>query len=184
MGQGAYADVFLVEHLSFGSRFAMKRVAKSLLKSAEDIHHVLNERKIMETANHPFIISLHYAFQSDKFLYYVIDFAEGGELFTTLRRRGTFSERIVQLYAAEIVLALSHLHSNNILYSDLKLENLLIDSDGHIKLTDFGLSQVNCNQYTIRGTREYLSPEALLKKSISTAVDWWALVGLLGYRSF
>ena len=135
-----------------------------------------DERKIMEMNNHPFIINLHYAFQTKKFLYYVMDFAEGGELFTMLRHKGKFSEKVVQLYAAEIVLALSYLHSNDILYGDLKLENLLLDGKGHILLTDFGLSQTNRENYASWGTREYLAPESLLKQKITKAVDWWALV--------
>lgn len=156
----------------------MKRVAKSQLESAKDIQRAENERKIMEMNNHPFIINLHYAFQTDKFLYYVMDFAEGGELFTILRHKGKLSEKIVQQYAAEIILALAHLHSNNILYSDLKLENLLIDRDGHILLTDFGLSQINRENYSVVGTREYLAPESILNKTVTKAVDWWALVNL------
>ena len=168
--------MFLVEHQILKIRFAMKRVAKSQLETEKDMLRAENERKILGMNNHPFIINLHYAFQTDKFLYYILDFAEGGELFTMLRRKGKFSEKVVRQYAAEIILALSHLHSNDILYSDLKLENLLIDSEGHILLTDFGLSQINRENYSIVGTREYLAPESLLKKPISKAVDWWALV--------
>ena len=123
--------MFLVEQRTFHTKYAMKRVSKLHLESQKDIRMAETERKILEMNNHPFIINLHYAFQTEKFLYYVMDFAEGGELFTLLKRKGKFSEKVVQQYAAEIVLALGHLHSNDILYSDLKLENLLIDSDGH-----------------------------------------------------
>ena len=154
----------------------MKRVSKLHLESQKDIRMAETESKILEMINHPFIINLHYAFQTEKFLYYVMDFAEGGELFTLLKRKGKFSEKVVQQYAAEIVLALGHLHSNDILYSDLKLENLLIDSDGHILLTDFGLSQMNCPNYSVVGTREYMAPESILNKPITKAIDWWALV--------
>lgn len=177
MGQGSFADVFLVEHLALNSLFALKRVAKDQLETDKDVRRALNERRILQTANHPFIINLHFAFQTDKFLYYVIDFANGGEMFTLLRRKGAFSESAVKLYAAEIILALSHLHNNKTLYSDLKLENLLLDSEGHILLTDFGLSQIDCEKYSIAGTREYLSPEALRGKTATKAVDFWALVG-------
>lgn len=154
----------------------MKRIAKSLLESDDDVQRVENERKIMEMNNHPFIINLHWAFQTDKFLYYIIDFAEGGELYTMLKSKGRFSEKVAQMYASEIVLALGYLHSSGILYSDLKLENILIDGDGHVLLTDFGLSQPNEEKYTVAGTREYLAPESLLKKEITKAIDWWAMV--------
>lgn len=176
MGQGSYADVFLVEHTILNSKFALKRFIKSQLRTEKDINRAITERNIMQTANHPFIINLHYAFQSQKFLYYVIDFANGGELFTILRRKGPFSESVVKLYAAEIVLALLHLHSTNIIHGDLKLENLLIDSKGHVVLTDFGLARTNSEEHSVIGTREYLSPEVLRKKPVTKAVDFWALV--------
>lgn len=176
MGEGAFADVFLVEHRILKSKYALKRVDKSEIESEKDRLRAINERKIMEINNHPFIINLHCAFQTDKFLYYIMDFADGGEMFTLLRRKGKFQEKTVQLYSAEIILALGHLHSNDILYSDLKLENILIDKDGHILLTDFGLSQFNDQQYSIIGTREYLAPEAIKRKPITKAIDWWALV--------
>lgn len=155
----------------------MKQISKAQLKTPSGLQMAKDERKIMEMNNHPFITKLHYAFQNKESLYYVIDFADGGELFTILAHKGRFSQRVVQLYAAEIVLALEHLHENNILYNDLKLENLLVDSEGHILLTDFGLSQIDREEYHICGTKQYMAPEAILKRTITKAVDWWALVG-------
>lgn len=168
--------MYLVEHRASNKPYAMKRVSKNQLDSTQGFQRTKDERKIMESNDSPFITSLHYAFQTNKFLYYIIDFAEGGELFTLLRHKGKFPLRVVQLYTAEIVLALEHLHSKNILYSDLKLENLLIGRDGHILLTDFGLSQMERDNYSIVGTKEYFAPESILQKDITRAVDWWALV--------
>ena len=168
--------MYLVEHEVTGKRYAMKKMAKSQFGTAKGRQRVREERRIMEMNSHPFIVNLNFAFQCDRFLYYVIDLAEGGELFTMLKLKGKFSEEVVRLYAAEIVLALEYLHNNSVLYSDLKLENLLIDSKGHVLLTDFGLSQIGDGPYSAFGTRGYLAPEAILKKPVTKAVDWWALV--------
>ena len=154
----------------------MKQLSKSHFTSAKGYLRVKEERKIMGMNNHPFIVSLRCAFQCDNYLYYVMDLAEGGELFTMLKAKGKFDEETVKLYAAEIVLALEYLHNNKILYSDLKLENLLIDADGHILLTDFGLSQIEKGTFEAYGTREYMAPEAILKRPVTMAVDWWAMV--------
>ena len=109
-----------------------------------------------------------------------MDFLNGGELFYHLKKEGRFSEHRTQFYAAEILLALECLHKNGIIYRDLKPENVLLDSDGHIKLTDFGLSKQgvigNRNTYTFCGTPEYLAPEIVKGKGHSKAVDWWSLV--------
>jgi serine/threonine protein kinase len=99
------------------------------------------EREILEKINHPFIVKLHFAFQTPSKLYFVMDFLNGGELFYHLKREGRFTESRTVFYSAEILLALDCLHKNGIIYRDLKPENVLLDSDGHIKLTDFGLSK-------------------------------------------
>lgn len=168
--------MFLVEHKNTGKKYAMKRVPKSFLKSQKSIIKAQNERSILETNNHPFMVRLHYAFQDDKHLYYIINFAEGGELFTLLQHKGVFSEKTVKLYAAELVLVLQYMHNSNIHYNDLKLENVLIGRDGHILLVDFGLSKYGLEAISTCGTLEYLSPEALTERRAGFAGDWWALV--------
>lgn len=118
---------------------------------------------ILERLNHPFIVKLHFAFQTPERLYFVIDFLNGGELFFHLRKEQRFSESRARFYAAEITLALGCLHQNGIIYRDLKPENVILDSEGHIKLTDFGLSKLAVSgdklTYTFCGTPEYLAPE-------------------------
>jgi serine/threonine protein kinase len=135
---------------------------------------------ILEKLNHPFIVKLHYAFQTPEKLYFVIDFLNGGELFWHLRKETRFSEDRTRFYAAEIVLALECLHKNGVIYRDLKPENVLLDKDGHIKLTDFGLSKTGISgdlmSYTFCGTPEYLAPEIVKGSGHNKAVDWWSLV--------
>lgn len=137
---------------------------------------------ILEKLNHPFIVKLHYAFQTPEKLYFVIDFLNGGELFWHLRKEHRFSEDRTRFYAAEIVLALECLHKNGVIYRDLKPENVLLDKDGHIKLTDFGLSKTGISgdnmSYTFCGTPEYLAPEIVKGSGHNKAVDWWSLVRL------
>jgi len=128
-------------------------------------------------------VNLNYAFQTPDKLYIILDYVNGGELFLHLRREGTFTEDRARFYAAEIACALFHLHENGIIYRDLKPENLLLDSEGHIIITDFGLSkQIDQNDtFTFCGTPEYLAPEVLQGKGHSYAVDWWSL-GTLVYE--
>lgn len=112
-----------------------------------------------------------------------MDFINGGELFTHIRREGRFSENRTRFYAAEIIIAIEYMHLNGIIYRDLKPENVLLDSDGHVKLTDFGLSKLgvmgNKNTDTFCGTPEYLAPEIAMHKPHGKAVDWWSLVRIV-----
>ena len=117
----------------------------------------------MAILDHPFIVKLHYAFQTKIKLYLIMDFMIGGELFYLLKRCSRFNEQRAKFYIAEIVLALEHLHSKGIIYRDLKPENILLDGEGHVKITDFGLAKVDFKDgeiaRTICGTVEYMAPE-------------------------
>lgn len=130
------------------SLYAMKVLKKEEISEKQQEIHTKAEREILEKISNPFIVKLHYAFQTPDKLYFVLDFVNGGELFTHLRKEKKFSEKRAKFYAAEIILALECLHENNIIYRDLKPENLLLDRDGHIKLTDFGLSKVGSRKKT------------------------------------
>jgi len=120
----------------------VKTLKKDFIIRTNQVNNTKIERDIMQMVNHPFVVKLHYAFQSTENLYFVTDFLNGGELFFHLCNEIRFSEDRARFYAAEMVLALEHLHSNGIIYRDLKPENVLLDSEGHLKLTDFGLSKV------------------------------------------
>lgn len=178
LGQGSFGKVFLVRkkvgHDS-GTLYAMKVLKKATLKVRDRIRTKM-ERNILADVVHPFIVKLHYAFQTEGKLYLILDFLRGGDLFTRLSKEIMFTEEDVKFYLAELALALDHLHSLGIIYRDLKPENLLLDSDGHIAVTDFGLSKENLEDkaYSFCGTVEYMAPEVVSRKGHSFAADWWS----------
>ncbi|KAF8367983.1 rskn-1, partial [Pristionchus pacificus] len=157
---------------------SLKVLKKATLKVRDRVRTKM-ERNILAHISHPFIVKLHYAFQTEGKLYLILDFLRGGDLFTRLSKEVMFTEEDVKFYLAELTLALEHLHSLGIVYRDLKPENILLDSDGHIKLTDFGLSKEAVDgdnkTYSFCGTIEYMAPEVINRKGHSTAADFWSL---------
>merc|ERR1711994_394190 len=150
------------------------------------------ERKILQSLQHPFLMHLRYAFQTEAKLYFVLDYYRGGELFFHLKKKRRFSEYQAQFFVAEVGMALGHLHSLDVVYRDLKPENILLDYSGHICLTDFGLSKdlstirrdsddEEALSFSFCGTPEYLAPEIVMSLGHGKAVDWWAL-GILLYE--
>ena len=140
----------------------------------------------MEKFSHPFIMKLQFAFQDSHHLYLIMEFVNGGELFYHLKKDKKFTEARAKFYAAEIILALEYLHDNGVIYRDVKPENILIDSEGHIRLTDFGLSKGGLDMSDGRtesfcGTTEYLAPEIINSKTYGYSVDWYSL-GLVIYE--
>ncbi|MCJ1361074.1 serine/threonine protein kinase psk1 [Acarospora aff. strigata] len=190
LGKGTYGTVLLVKQTATGRLYAQKQFRKaSLTVHAKLVEQTKTERSILESVNrHPFVVKLYYAFQDHAKLYLILEYASGGELFTHLALERMFSETTAAFYMAEMVLALAHLHQTvGVVYRDLKPENCLLDSEGHLLLTDFGLSKValdgddrahHCN--SILGTIEYMAPEVIQGLTYGTAVDWWSL-GALGY---
>lgn len=185
LGRGFYGKVMLVRHRDTQDLFAIKSVQKSRLLDKDRIHTVITERNILSRVSHPFIIGLKFAFQTPSKFYFGLEYAPGGELFYHMQHRRQFSREEVRLYVAEIALALDHLHSHGIVYRDLKPENVLLDSEGFVKLTDFGLSKVLENPDSIAttfcGTTEYLAPEVIQHRPYGPAVDWWTL-GILTFE--
>uniref|UniRef100_A0A8K9V2M9 Ribosomal protein S6 kinase n=1 Tax=Oncorhynchus mykiss TaxID=8022 RepID=A0A8K9V2M9_ONCMY len=191
LGTGAYGKVFLVRKVSghdAGQLYAMKVLKKAtIVQKAKTAEHTRTERQVLEHIRQsPFLVTLHYAFQTDTKLHLILDYVNGGELFTHLVQRVRFKEQEVSLYSGEIVLALEHLHTLGIVYRDLKLENILMDSSGHIVLTDFGLSKEFDElerTYSVCGTIEYMAPEIAEGGAAGhdMAVDWWSL-GVLMYE--
>ena len=139
---------------------ALKQISKSHIINLKQVEHIKLEKKILSELNHPFIYSLKAAFQDDVFIYMIFEYCAGGELFNRLRKDGRFSNDVSMFYICEILLAICYMHEKNIIYRDLKPENLLIDKEGHIKIADFGFAKklANDRTFTLCGTPEYLAP--------------------------
>lgn len=183
LGTGTFGRVRLVQYGQVSNAFfALKMLKKSEIIRLKQVEHIKAEKSILSQISHPFIVTLYASFQDEKFIYMLMEYVIGGELFSQLRKVGRFSNDTARFYAAEIVLALQYLHSIDIVYRDLKPENLLIDAEGHIKITDFGFAKhVEDRTWTLCGTPEYLAPEIIQSKGHGKAVDWWAL-GILIYE--
>uniref|UniRef100_A0A4W5RDA9 Ribosomal protein S6 kinase n=1 Tax=Hucho hucho TaxID=62062 RepID=A0A4W5RDA9_9TELE len=180
LGQGSFGKVFLVKKITgpdAGQLYAMKVLKKATLKVRDRVRTKM-ERDILVEVNHPFIVRLHYAFQTEGKLYLILDFLRGGDLFTRLSKEVMFTEEDVKFYLAELALALDHLHGLGIIYRDLKPENILLDEQGHIKLTDFGLSKESIDHenkaYSFCGTVEYMAPEVVNRRGHTLSADWWS----------
>ncbi|XP_057326745.1 ribosomal protein S6 kinase 2 beta-like isoform X2 [Microplitis mediator] len=179
LGQGSFGKVFLVRKVvgkDKGTLYAMKVLRKATLKVRDRVR-TKTERNILVDVEHPFIVRLHYAFQTEGKLYLILDFLRGGDLFSRLSKEVMFTEEDVKFYLAELALALDHIHKLGIIYRDLKPENILLDADGHMSLTDFGLSKQpldDSKAYSFCGTVEYMAPEVVNRQGHSFAADWWS----------
>ncbi|CAB0019529.1 unnamed protein product [Nesidiocoris tenuis] len=181
-GTGTFGRVCLAQEKDTQSYLAVKILAISDVIRLKQVEHVKNEKEILSDIKHPFIVNLWYHFHDTNYLYMVFDYVSGGELFSYLRNSGRFTSSTAMFYTTEIVLALEYLHSQSVVYRDLKPENLLLDRDGHLKMTDFGFAKkLSDRTWTLCGTPEYLAPEIIQSKGHNRAVDWWAL-GVLIYE--
>jgi serine/threonine protein kinase len=176
--------VFLVNEIKTNQIYALKVLRKDNIIRRNQVEHTKTERNVLGYVKHPFIVGMNMAFQSKDKLYFVLDYCAGGELFFHLGKLGKFPESRARFYAAEIFLAISYVHTLDIIYRDLKPENVLLDAQGHIRLTDFGLSKEGISSSSsgansFCGTPEYLAPEILNRQGHGRAVDWWSLGALL-----
>ncbi|KAI4554106.1 hypothetical protein MJG53_019405 [Ovis ammon polii x Ovis aries] len=176
VGTGTFGRVQLVQEKTSKHFFALKMMTIPDIIRLKQEQHVHNEKSVLKEVDHPFLVKLFWTGHDDRFLYMLMEFVPGGELFSYLRNRGRFSSNTGLFYAAEIVCAIEYLHSRDIVYRDLKPENILLDRDGHVKLTDFGFAKKLVDKtWTLCGTPEYLAPEVIQSKGHGRAVDWWAL---------
>uniref|UniRef100_A0A8C1PR67 Protein kinase C iota type n=2 Tax=Cyprinus carpio TaxID=7962 RepID=A0A8C1PR67_CYPCA len=180
IGRGSYAKVLLVRLKKTDRIYAMKVVKKELVNDDEDIDWVQTEKHVFEQAsNHPFLVGLHSCFQTESRLFFVIEYVNGGDLMFHMQRQRKLPEEHARFYSAEISLALNYLHERGIIYRDLKLDNVLLESEGHIKLTDYGMCKEGLRPgdttSTFCGTPNYIAPEILRGEDYGFSVDWWAL---------
>ncbi|XP_002730613.1 serine/threonine-protein kinase Sgk3-like [Saccoglossus kowalevskii] len=184
IGKGSFGKVLLAKHKKEGKVFAVKVLQKQAIMKRNEVKHIMAERNVLlKNVKHPFLVGLHYSFQTKDKLYFILDYVNGGELFFHLQKERYFTECRARFYAAEIASALGYLHSLDIIYRDLKPENILLDAQGHVVLTDFGLCKENITATgttgTFCGTPEYLAPEVLRKQEYDRSVDWWCLGAVL-----
>jgi serine/threonine protein kinase len=185
LGRGSFGEVYLVQKINNKKKYAMKVLRKERIMGQNLSRYALAERNILSLSNHPFIVKLNYAFQSMTKLFLILEYCPGGDLAKHLRMEKKFEEKRAKFYLCEILLALEDLHKRNIIFRDLKPDNVVLDNEGHCKLTDFGLSKegINNDQYTksFCGSIAYLAPEVLKKQGHGKAVDWY-LLGVLLYE--
>ncbi|XP_062089252.1 serine/threonine-protein kinase AtPK2/AtPK19-like [Humulus lupulus] len=184
VGQGSFGKVYQVRKSGTCEVYAMKVIRKDKTLEKNHVEYMKTERDILTKVNHPFIVQLKYSFQTQYRLYLVLDFINGGHLGYHLYCQGLFREDLARFYTAEIVSAVSYLHENGIMHRDIKPQNILLDAEGHIMLTDFGLAKQfdeNTRSSSICGTLEYMAPEIVQGRNHDKAADWWS-VGILLYE--
>jgi len=186
IGKGSFGKVLQVRKKDTGRIYAMKVLNKKNILDNNELEHTKTEKEILQKLAHPFLVNLNYSFQTADKLYFIMDYINGGELFYHLQKEHKFTPDRVKFYCAEIVLGLEYLHNSGVIYRDLKPENILLTEDGHICMTDFGISKQGLlaeddRTATFCGTPEYLAPEVLEGKGYNKAVDWWSF-GTLMYE--
>lgn len=182
LGSGSFGRVVLAKHKASNRVYAIKLLIKKHVVKSKQIQHTLNEKVVLESLNFPFVVHLECFFQDNSHLYFTLPLISGGELFTHLRKFGRFEETLARFYGAQVLLGIEYLHYLDLVYRDLKPENLLIDSQGYVKITDFGFcKQVRGRTWTLCGTPEYLAPEVILSRGYGKSVDWWSF-GVLLYE--
>ncbi|XP_029165384.1 cAMP-dependent protein kinase catalytic subunit beta-like isoform X1 [Nylanderia fulva] len=182
VGTGAFGRVILVKYKLTSTYYAMKILDKTKLVKMKQVDHTRNEKRILQCINFPFMVFMEFCFKDNSYVYMVLPFAQGGEMFTHLRRMGKFDESLARFYAAQVALALEYLHHCSLVYRDLKPENIMIQNSGYIRVTDFGFCKmIDGRTWTLCGTPEYLAPEVILSKGYGKAVDWWSF-GVLVYE--
>jgi serine/threonine protein kinase len=182
LGIGSSCEVRSCVDMRTQKKNALKFVPKEHLKNKKIVKYFLNERNILMKINHPFILKMEQTFQTETHLIFVLEFMQHGDLWR--HRNICFTHQEIQLFSAEIILALHHLHSNGIIHRDVKLENILVSETFHLKLGDFSLAKENDKAHSFCGSDNYLAPEILKGEEYSFPVDYWSLGILLFYLFF
>ncbi|RKP19617.1 kinase-like protein [Rozella allomycis CSF55] len=187
LGKGNFGKVMLAEEKESQNLYAIKVLKKAFIIEHDEVESLRAEKKMFEIANkehHPFLVNLHSCFHSETRVYFVMEYVNGGDLMLHIQR-GAFTLSQAKFYAAEVLLALEYFHKNDIIYRDIKLDNILLCADGHIKVADYGLCKEGMGYgrttNTFCGTPEFMAPEILLEQDYTKAVDWWSF-GVLLYE--
>lgn len=183
VGRGAFGKVRIVERKDTGLSFALKYIRKDEVVRSESVRNIIRERRMLEHVNHPFICNLRYSFQDIEYMYLVVDLMSGGDLRFHISRK-TFTEDAVRFWIAELGCALRYVHRQGIIHRDVKPDNVLLDADGHVHLTDFNVASdvIPGKVLTSKsGTLAYLAPEVYAGQGYDIRADWWSL-GVLFYE--
>jgi len=176
LGKGAFGLVTLVEDPVTENKYALKAIRKHDIVEHGQVEHIVNEKNIQNSLKTPFCVKLYRTYRDDFRVYFLLEACTGGDIFTVLRKRRTFNERATRFYSACIIAAFDHMHSRNIIYRDLKPENLVMDHTGYAKLTDFGFAKIVIDKTrTVCGTPDYLAPEVIIGRGHGKGVDYWTL---------
>ena len=188
IGSGAYANIYLAKSISTNTTYAIKCINKNQTRLTSTNNTNNNEKRILKSLQHPFILKLHFAFQDDNYIYLATDYLQHNDLHFHIQRNTCFTEDQTKFYLSEVYIAIKYLHSKGIIHRDIKSENIMLNDNGHIILIDFGSakkllndSHSNGTTSSFIGTAECMPPEVIEHKSYSFEFDWWSF-GVLMYE--